>query len=367
MTLLSGFLLFLLLLASAGSLYLWRENRLLRDRPKSDKQFGQYHLQAKIGQGGMGKVYRASHSLLRRPTAIKLLRADRESAESFKRFEREVRYTSGLTHPNTIQIYDYGHTPDGGFFYAMEYLQGVTLSHCISETGAQPASRVVYLMRQICGSIAEAHNTGLIHRDLKPSNIMICERGGKFDFIKVLDFGLVRSQSASGTQGVTNIQTLTGTPMYLSPEAISDPEAMDARSDIYQLGAIAYFMLTGQHVFSGNNLYEICAHHLNTVPDMPSTKLNRPVNHELEVLIMGCLAKQPEKRPGTAQQLLTAFEKLAQSEQIGYWTQQEARSWWHLWLEEHQEMGSLAVDSDRELSVSGPSVIDINMESRDLK
>ncbi len=309
----------------------------LRSQVSEARQLGQYTLKRKIGEGGMGKVYLARHALLRRPTAVKVLRPEYSHGDSLRRFQREVAYTSRLSHPNTIAIYDYGHTPDGRFFYAMEYLQGVTLSRCIGDTGPQPPARVVYIMQQVCGAIGEAHDTGLIHRDIKPGNIMLCERGGVFDFVKVLDFGLVRKQSADETQGITNIQTLTGTPLYLAPESIRDPERVDRRSDVYQLGLLAYFMLTGTHLFAGNNIYEVCAQHLDSPPEPPSRRLGRAVPDELEDLLLQCLEKDMDARPADALALLYRYEGLATNQFTGLWGQQEARNWWRVWLQEHED------------------------------
>ena len=191
----------------------------------------------------MGKVYRARHALLRRPTAVKLLEAASASGEAVTRFEREVQAASSLTHPNTIAIFDYGRTPEGVFYYAMEFLDGITLGELVGEDGAQPESRVVFIMRQMVESLAEAHAAGMIHRDLKPSNVMLCERGGLRDFAKVLDFGLVRAEDSDDLT-VTSVESLTGTPLYLSPEALESPETVSPRSDVYQLGAIAYYLLT---------------------------------------------------------------------------------------------------------------------------
>ncbi len=327
----------------------------LRGQVSEARQLGQYTLRRKIGEGGMGKVYLARHALLRRPTAVKVLRPEYSRGDSLRRFQREVAYTSRLSHPNTIAIYDYGKTPDGRLFYAMEYLQGVTLGRCIADAGPQPPARVVYIMQQVCGAIAEAHGAGLIHRDIKPANVMLCERGGVFDFVKVLDFGLVRRQAAGEGHGITNIQTLTGTPLYLAPESIRDPERVDRRSDVYQLGLLAYFMLTGTHLFAGNNIYEVCAQHLDSPPEPPSRRLGRVVPAALEGLLLQCLDKDMDARPEDALALLYQYERLAADEFAGLWGQQEARNWWQVWLQEHEDFHTEEELVGTSLSLTAPA------------
>jgi serine/threonine protein kinase len=253
----------LVLTASAGVAIAYR-NRRLQLRVLEARQLGQYKLEKKIGEGGMGTVYRAKHALLRRPTAVKLLLPEKATPHAVKRFEREVRHTAKLTNPNTVAIFDYGRTPDGIFYYAMEYLPGVTISQLVEQEGGLPQARVLHILKQICASLAEAHAHGLIHRDIKPSNVILGERGGYFDFVKVLDFGLVREVQQRDTLQLTAVDSLTGTPLYVSPEAIENPTEVDARTDLYALGAVAYYMLVGDHVFTGSTVLEVCGHHLNT-------------------------------------------------------------------------------------------------------
>jgi eukaryotic-like serine/threonine-protein kinase len=293
------------------------------------QHLGRYTLGAKIGEGGMGEVYRAEHAMLRRPTAVKLLLPGKVSASSLERFEREVQLTSRLSHPNTIAIYDYGRTPDGIFYYAMEYLDGLSLESLVASDGLQPAGRVVHILLQAAGALAEAHGTGLIHRDIKPANIMLCERGGMPDVVKVVDFGLVKNLDAGdGDVALTNTNALTGTPLYLAPESITRPDRIDARIDIYALGAVGYFLITGSPPFSGHNVVEIAGHHLHTTPAAPSERLGRAVPPKLDALIVACLAKDPDARPRDAQALLTA---LLDCEAESPWSGAFARAWWSNW------------------------------------
>ena len=289
------------------------------------RRLGQYTLEEKIGEGGMGEVYKARHALLRRPTAIKLLRPGPAGERALARFEREVQLTSQLTHPNTIQIYDFGHTPDGRFFYAMEFLDGITLEELVELDGPQPAARVVPLVAQICGSLAEAHAVGLIHRDVKPANVMLCERGRIADVVKVLDFGLVKTVSDDGDATASRTDAIVGTPTYMAPEAILTADRVDARSDVYAVGAVAYFLLTGCHVFGGATVVEVCAHHLHTQPEPPSARLAAPVPGDLEAIVMSCLAKSPEDRPMSAERL--RGDLLACADANG-WSEEQRRDWW---------------------------------------
>jgi serine/threonine-protein kinase len=300
----------------------------LRREVRRARQLGQYTLEGKIGEGGMGAVYRARHALLRRPTAIKLIRASDASESLRARFEREVQLTSSLTHPNTIAIYDYGHTPDGVFYYAMEFLlPGLSLQTLVDGDGPQPEARVIQILRQVCGALGEAHGIGLIHRDIKPANIMLCERGGVYDVVKVLDFGLVKEVGESSDQTLTGVNTITGTPLYMTPEAIESPELVDARSDLYAVGAVAYFLLTGKPVFEGRSTVEVLAHHLHDSPVAPSERLGRAIEPALERLILSCLSKDRADRPADAAALLAALDA-GPAAHVPPWTPQDARAWW---------------------------------------
>jgi eukaryotic-like serine/threonine-protein kinase len=305
----------------------------LRKAVSDVRRLGQYTLEEKLGEGGMGVVYRASHAMLRRPTAIKLLLPERSGKEALTRFEREVRRTAMLTHPNTVIVFDYGRTTDGIFYYAMELLEGASLDEIVEVDGPQPEGRVIHLLEQAAASLAEAHDAGLIHRDIKPGNILVVDRGGISDLVKVLDFGLVKDVGPSASVGdaseaaLTKADMITGTPLYLAPETLTAPETMDARADLYALGAVGYWLLTGTHVFSGASIFEVCAHHLHSVPDPPSARLGAPVAADLEAVLMACLAKRPEDRPASAHILR---ERLRACAAAGSWTNARAAEWWSL-------------------------------------
>jgi eukaryotic-like serine/threonine-protein kinase len=297
----------------------------LQQRVRDANEIGQYTLEERIGEGGMGVVYLARHALLRRPTAIKLLPAHRAGEHAVRRFEQEVRLTSSLTHPNTIAIYDFGRTPDGVFYYAMEYLDGVTLEQLVTFDGPQPPARVIQILGQVCGALGEAHEGGLIHRDIKPANVMLCVRGRMPDQVKVLDFGLVKEHAAEISLGLSMDGALLGTPAYLAPEAISNSSRADARSDLYALGAVGYWLLVGKSVFAGETVLEICAHHLHSTPVPPSERSTRPIPQALDELILRCLMKDPERRPASALELSRLLHGVAGA---GVWEREQAERWW---------------------------------------
>lgn len=286
-------------------------------------QLGQYSLEGKLGAGGMGVVYRATHVMLRRPTAIKLLPPEKAGEETIARFEREVVQTSRLSHPNTVSIYDYGRTPDGVFYYAMEYLDGFTLEDLIDLEGKQPPERVIHLLEQAASSLVEAHDAGLVHRDIKPANIMTTRNGGIADLVKVLDFGLVKHIADSDDAGLTRDDSITGTPHYLPPEAMTRPDVIDGRADLYALGAVGYTLLTGRTVFEGGTMVEVLSKHLHEKPTPPSELCDVPA--DLERIILSCLSKEPADRPRSAGAVCDALEACEGS---GQWKGDRARRWW---------------------------------------
>ena len=294
----------------------------LRHEVIEARQLGQYTLGEKLGEGGMGQVYRARHALLRRPAAIKLLREGEVSEAAMRRFEAEVQLTSELTHPNTIAIYDYGRTPEGVFYYVMEYLEGLSLDTLVGHYGPQPPERVVHILEQVCESLEEAHAHGLVHRDIKPANIILCERGTKLDVVKVLDFGLVKDLSV---QDATAENVVAGTPAYLSPEAIADPATVGPLSDLYAVGGVGYFLLTGEEVFERNTVPALLAAHLLDTPVPLHERLGAPVPEALERLVLACLDKDPANRPQSAHLLRQALNA---AELPHPWTEHEARTWW---------------------------------------
>ena len=306
----------------------------LSGKVELNRELGRYKLKRKLGEGGMGAVYLAKHALLRRPTAIKVLDTEAAGEHGIARFEREVQVSSSLNHPNTIQIFDFGTTADGTFYYAMEHVQGLTLAKLVEADGPLPEARAIHILRQAAGSLSEAHARKLAHRDVKPANLMLCERGGNFDFVKVLDFGLVRLLDQSEDLSITKTHNLTGTPLYMAPEAIENPKALDARSDVYQLGAVAYFMLAGHPPFEGETLVEVLGKHLRETPAPLSSATKQKVSPEFEAIVTRCLAKSPDERFSDAGELLEALERCPTA---NLWTQADARAWWASWIDAHPD------------------------------
>lgn len=290
------------------------------------RQFGQYRLLEKLGSGGMGEVYKAEHVLLKRPCAMKLIKPDSETdATAITRFEKEVKATSKLTHWNTVEIYDYGHTEDGTFYYVMELLPGLSLEELVDGHGALPAGRVVHLLRQVCGALQEAHDVGLIHRDIKPANIFAAQRGGILDVAKLLDFGLVKERTGRESGGAeSNVGSFSGTPLYMAPEQVSAYEDVDGRADIYALGGVAYYLLTGQPPFSGMNVVQLLSAHARIEVAPPST-VNADVPNDLEQVILRCLKKAAEDRFPDAASLGRALDAC---ECAADWSVEAAATWW---------------------------------------
>ena len=300
------------------------QQRMQKESLKLQK-LGQYQLEEKLGEGGMGVVYRGKHAMLRRPTAIKLLDLKKINDASIARFEREVQLTSQLSHPNTIAIYDYGRTPEGIFYYAMEYLDGLDLERLVERYGSLPEGRVIHILLQVCGSLAEAHAMGLVHRDIKPANIIVGHRAGMADFVKVLDFGLVKALDTERMKTLTAADSITGTPMYIAPEGIEKPNEVDARSDLYAVGAVGYFLLTAKQPFDAENIVELCMKVVNSEPETPSHRLGKPVSSDLEAVITRLLAKKQSERFASADELA---EALRHCTSYGAWSNSAAESWW---------------------------------------
>ena len=322
--------LFALLVLSAAAIFVF-SLLLAHSRREAQKaaieaqQIGQYKLEQKLGSGGMGVVYKAHHAMLRRPTAVKMLDVDKVNPAALERFEREVQITSQLNNPNTVAIYDYGRTPEGVFYYAMEYLDGIDLQSLVERYGPQPVPRVIHILEQVCGSLYEAHSLGLVHRDIKPANIMLNRRGGQPDVVKVLDFGLVKALDEQKQAGLTQQASLTGTPLYMSPEAIQMPNSVDARSDLYAVGAVGYFLLTGGPVFEADNVVDLCQKHVAEPPAPLSEKSREPIPAALEAALLGCLEKSRAKRPQTARDLAILISRCPEATA---WSVEEADAWW---------------------------------------
>jgi serine/threonine-protein kinase len=312
-------------------------NRLGREVRKA-REMGSYVLGGLIAKGGMGEVWEATHRFLARPAAVKLIKPEVLSAVTkvqadvlLQRFRREAKAAANLRSPHTIQLYDFGVSADGTFYYVMELLNGMDLQTLVEEYGPLPPARAIHILQQACESLAEAHDRGLIHRDIKPANIQLCCIGHYFDYVKVLDFGLVKRAGIDSAVdvGLTAPNMVTGTPAYLSPES-AQGEPVDQRTDIYALGCVAYWMLTGRQVFEGQNVVQIIARHIHTAPEPPSLFSLFRIPPELDEIVLACLAKRPEDRPATARDLA---DRLEQCEVDELWSRGHARLWWESRLE----------------------------------
>jgi serine/threonine-protein kinase len=296
------------------------------------REIGSYKLIERIGAGGMGEVWRAQHRLLARPAAIKLIRSewlgDTLSGRDtlVRRFEREARDTAALRSIHTIDVFDFGLTEQGDFYYVMELLDGVSLEQLVTTSGPLTPARTVFLLRQVCHSLGEAHARGLVHRDVKPANIFVCRLGPDEDFVKVLDFGLVKHDARGATVTMLSMEgSVVGTPAYMAPEVALGRQDVDARADIYSVGCVAYYLLTGHPVFSGDTVVVTAMAHVQDAPVPPSRRSDQVIPPALEALILDCLAKDPSDRPESAE---VVSARLASSVSIDSWTQEAARDWW---------------------------------------
>ncbi|SFI25828.1 protein kinase domain-containing protein [Planctomicrobium piriforme] len=306
------------------------------------RQFGSYVLEEKMKESSMGAIFKARHIHLRRPAAVKILRADRTTSASIAQFEQEVQLTSRLNHPNTVRIFDFGRTPDDLFFYAMELVDGMTLADLVKTHGRLSDGRVLNLLQQTCGSLAEAHDLNLIHRDIKPENIMISLRANRPDHVTLLDFGLVTSSAGEQTSGNESVRGVVGTPLYMSPEAAQGRENICSRSDLYSIAAVGYFLLTGTPVFTGNSVMDVLQQHMRSTPIPPTERADVRVAPELERILMRCLQKDPVDRPRSALELV---EALSQIVPVNPWKTEDGLRWWRDQSQLKEDQAASAVEN----------------------
>jgi len=307
--------------------------RSIRRQVAEAREMGLYRLRERIGAGGMGEVWRAEHELLTRPAAIKMIRPEVLGVEAARRsqvsrrFKREAQVTAALRSPHTVELYDFGVTNDGTFYYVMEFLDGLDLDTLVKDFGPQPAERVIHILEQATESLAEAHGSGLIHRDIKPSNLHLCVMGVRHDFVKVLDFGLVKPKAQKGVEltELTSDQTTTGTPAYMPPEMALGDRPVDARTDMYALGCVAYWLLTGKLLFESGSPIEMIVDHVKTTPTPPSQRTDNAIPAALERLVLRMVAKDPDDRPAD---MMTLARELAECAGDQPWTQERAATWW---------------------------------------
>jgi serine/threonine-protein kinase len=293
------------------------------------RELGSYRLEDRLGEGGMGEVWRASHRLLARPAAIKLIRSSANGAgisdDARRRFEREAQVIARLRSPHTVTLFDFGVTDEGSFYYVMELLDGLDAESIVKRFGPLRADRVIHILRQMCHSLSEAESCGLVHRDIKPANIFLCRYGEDHDFVKVLDFGIAKAVHESSTEAQTAItmaNIIQGTPAFIAPEQALGGD-VDGRADIYATGCVAYWLLTGELVFTADTAMQVLLAHANTAPQPPSSRTELPIPPALEALVMSCLAKDREQRPRSARDLLHRLDAIH-----GEWTEVQARDWW---------------------------------------
>ena len=304
----------------------------LTAKPAAGRRIGPYHIERELAEGGMSTVHLARHALLKRPTAIKIVKRHLATDEVVARFEREVRMVAELRHPNTIEIYDYGHTHDGLLYYAMEFVDGLTLEALVARERTLPLERMRHVVGQVCAALAEAHGKGMIHRDIKPENVMVCERGGEYDFVKLLDFGIVKRIEAAADdhpdarRALTKQLRVLGTPAYMPPERIGHPSDVDARADVYGVGAVVFFLVAGRAPFAGDDEAAI----LREVIAAPAPRLSALVPGippALDDLVARCLDKDPKARPGAVGDVAAVLATLS----LPPWTRERARAWWERW------------------------------------
>ncbi|MEZ0228994.1 MAG: serine/threonine-protein kinase, partial [Planctomycetota bacterium] len=343
-------------MAIVPAIAMYRLGRSLSVAEKKLKELGSYQLVERLGQGGMGEVWRAQHRMLARPAAVKLVNLDHQEETTLgreqllRRFEMEAQSTASLHSPHTVSLYDFGRTNEGTFYYVMELLDGLDLESLVKKFGPLPPARAVYLVEQICKSLAEAHAAGMVHRDIKPANIYLCRLGLEHDFVKVLDFGLVQkakgctscSKEGGDPSRLTAANTIVGTPSFMAPEMAEGRPDIDGRADIYAVGCVAYWLLTGTLLFSGPDKtpMKILMDHVGTPPEPPSKRLGRPLPADLEAIVLRCLEKDPRSRPPSASELGRLLREAAVE---GSWAESEARRWWQ---ENLAELAAKEVDAN---------------------
>ena len=308
-------------MTAAASTSLWA----VRVRMREAKRVGPYRIEREIGEGGMSHVYFARHAHLKRPAAVKVLKPYLATDEAVTRFQREAQLCSQLSHPNTIEIYDYGTTREGRWYYAMEYLRGISIQDLVRREGPMPVARVVHALRQACGSLEEAHDRGWVHRDVKPNNLMLCVRGGQHDVLKVFDFGLIKQVRNPHTRDITQYSKILGTPLYMAPERLRNPADADARADIYALAAVAYFAITGRPAFEAESDHDIVYKVLNEPAPTLAQGGASDAPQALAALIERCLAKDRDMRPASIAEVRSALDAIARELP---WTEADAREWW---------------------------------------
>lgn len=325
------------------------------------QDLGSYYLEALIGRGGMGEVWRARHKMLARQAAIKIIRPElmegasaRQIDVAMRRFQREARVTADLQSPHTVYLYDFGTSRDGHFYFVMELLDGISLQKLVQTFGPQPGSRVISILRQVCLSLEEAHAHGMVHRDLKPSNVMLCKVALQHDFVKVLDFGLVKPTQSEEFTHLTVEGVSAGTPGYIAPEIAMGEERIDGRADIYTLGCVAYFLLTGALVFNETSPTAMAVAHVQKPPVPPSQRTELPVSPDLEAVVMQCLAKKPEDRPASARALIRMLDACVESSQ---WGSDDADVWWRTHLPPTSSLRSTVLEVDSQAPQPSPVLV----------